>query len=90
MKQKIKDEMICAMKAGDRAKVDTLRYVLSQINYAEIDKHENLTDTEIIILLQKELKKRKEARELYEKAQRQDLVSQQDLEIKILETYLRV
>ncbi len=55
---------ITAMKAGDRVKVDTLRYVLSQISYAEIDKHEDLTDAEIIILLQKELKKRKEAKEL--------------------------
>ena len=88
MKQKIKEEMIAAMKSRDKEKVAVLRYLLSQIGYVEIDKHEDLTDAEIVNLIQKEVKKRKEAKEMFIKGGRQDLINQQDFEIKTLEVYL--
>src|SRR3989338_7235233 len=77
-----------SLKENDRQRVDCLRYLLSQIKYQEIDLKKDMTDEETVELLRKELKKRREAIELFQKGNRQDLVSANQKEIKIIEEFL--
>ncbi|MBI1869368.1 GatB/YqeY domain-containing protein [Candidatus Gottesmanbacteria bacterium] len=61
-----------------------LRFVLSEINYAEIDKQAALTDEEIVSLIQKEIKKRKQAIDLFKKGNRLETVVDEEAQIAIL------
>lgn len=88
IKDDIQNAMYLSMKAGDSVKVKALRYVLSEIKNAEIDKKADLTDEEIISLLQKETKKRKEATQIFRKANRVDLVTDEEKQIEIINQYL--
>jgi len=76
------------MKAKDTAKVSTLRLLISEIKNKEIDKRGELTDDEILAVIQKAVKQRKESIEQYEKAGRSDLVEKEKKELEILEAYL--
>ena len=88
IKEDIKNALVTAMKSRNDLEVRVLRYVLSQINYAEIDKKRELRDEEVISELQKELKKRKEAIELFKKGKRNDLVTDEENQLKVLNRYL--
>ena len=88
LKEKIMQDMKEAMKAKDTAKVSTLRLLISEIKNKEIDKRGELTDDEILAVIQKAVKQRKESIEQYEKAGRSDLVEKEKKELEILEAYL--
>lgn len=92
LKDTIKQDMITFMKAHDQVAVDTIRTLNASIRYYEIDKSHSYTatDEEIVQITQKEVKKRKEAIELYKKGNRQDLVDQESREADILSKYLPV
>lgn len=88
---KINEDYKNAVKEKDEAKRDTLNMLKSAIKYREIELRGNnkeLTEEEIISVIQKEIKKRKEAIELYEKGGREDLASKERREVEILESYL--
>ena len=88
IKEQLKNDMKEAMKAKDKVKLSTIRMIMSLIKNAEIDKRGELTDEEIIGLLQKYAKQRKESIEMYEKGGRQDLVEKEKAELAIVESYL--
>lgn len=88
IKVDIKNALITAMKSRNDLEVRVLRYIISQINYAEIDKKRELNDEEVITELQKELKKRKDAIELFKKGKRNDLVTDEENQLKVLGRYL--
>ena len=88
LKEKIMADMKEAMKAKDTAKVSTLRLLLSEIKNREIDKRGELADDEVIAVIQKAVKQRKESIEQYEKAGRSELVEKEKRELEILESYL--
>ena len=88
MLEKINEDLKSAMKGKDRLTVDTLRLLISRIKNEEIQKKEKLTDPEIAVLVKKEIKKRKEAIELYKKGGREDLAEKESSESTILEAYL--
>lgn len=69
-------------------KVSTLRLLLSELKYAQIQKGSELTDNEIITVVQKELKKRKEAAAGFRSGNREDAALKEEEEAKILENYL--
>lgn len=68
--------------------VRVLRFLLSEIQYAEIAKQSDLTDEETVALLAKELKKRKEAIEMFKKANRDDLVADEEKQLTVIQKYL--
>ncbi len=88
----IKDEIQKAipinLKGGKSTEVKVLRFILSEINYAEIDKQGQLTDEEVITLLQSEVKKRKEAIEMFKRGNREDLVKDEEAQLIIIGQYL--
>lgn len=78
-----------ALKLGDSKKVGALRYLLSIIDKKALTlPPDSFGDREEISVLQKELKNKEEAKELFSKANRTDLVAEQDYEIEILKKYL--
>ncbi|MCJ7739799.1 GatB/YqeY domain-containing protein [Candidatus Microgenomates bacterium] len=76
------------LKAGKALEVKVLRFLLSEIQYAEIAKQSDLTDEETVALLAKELRKRKEAIEMFKKANRDDLVADEEKQLTVIQKYL--
>ena len=89
VKNKIKDDSVVALKNHDNAKVDVLRYLISLIDKREMQLPPGeMKENEEMKVLQKELKNKEEAKEMFLKGNRNDLVEQLEYEIKILKEYL--
>jgi uncharacterized protein YqeY len=88
IKAQLTDAMKRAMKANDDVARRTTRMSLAAIKQAEVDKQTTLDDAAVISLMQKEIKNRREAIEEAKKANRADLVSDNEAEIKVLEAFL--
>ena len=89
--QKIKRDSEDALREGDFLKVKTLRLFLSAFHNREIElrpKKQELAEEDVYSVLKTEIKKRKEAIEMFEKGKREDLVSQEKKELEILKKYL--
>ena len=77
-----------AMKSKDSVKLGTVRGVISAVKNQEIDLKKELSEEEILTIVSREVKKRKEAAVLYEKGNRPELQDKEIQEMKILQTYL--
>jgi len=88
LKEKITEDMRAALRSGDKAKLKLIRMLRSEIRYKEIDNGSELEDDDTIEVLSSALKKRKEAIEEFKKGGREDLVSQEEEELKIILSYL--
>ena len=88
IKTQLSDAMKRAMKANDDVARRTTRMALAGIKQAEVDRQTTLDDAAVMSLLQKEIKNRREAIEEARKANRPDLVSDNEAEIKVLEGFL--
>ncbi|WP_369017241.1 GatB/YqeY domain-containing protein [Thermatribacter velox] len=89
LKEKLNTSMKVALKEGDRIRLDTVRLLLAEIKNKQIEKRtDDLEESEIIALLRKEIKKRKESLEYFEKAQRKDLIEKTKREIEVIESFL--
>ena len=77
-----------AMRARNGVKLETLRYVLSQIKYKEIEEHRELTDDETIGVLANEVKKRKEAIKLFRDSGRDQLVAEEEEKLTTITSLL--
>lgn len=88
MFDRIKDDMIKAMKEKDKFKLSVIRMIKASIDMMRIDKKIEITDEVVIDVLAKELKTREESRLEFNKAGRNDLVENLDKEIAIIKEYL--
>ena len=88
IKSQLNEAMKQAMKANDDVARRTTRMALAAIKQAEVDKRTTLDDPAVIALLQKEIKNRREAIEDARKANRSDLIADNEAEIKVLEAFL--
>lgn len=88
MDQKIKDDLKTAQLDRDEVKVSTLRLLLSEINNARIAKGADLEDSDIISVVQREVKKRKESVEAFRNGGREEQAQKEEAEMKILQDYL--
>jgi uncharacterized protein YqeY len=77
-----------AMKAHDEVRVSTLRLLSSALNYEFIAKQHKLSEEEELVVVRREAKKRKEAIEMYKKANAPDRAAREEAELKILQEYL--
>lgn len=82
--EKIKEDAQEAMKAGNKSLANTLKYLYSLLQTEEARGE----DFQPLRVLQKEMKAKKEALEMFEKADRGDLIENEKAEIKVLEKYL--
>ncbi len=83
----LQDEMKAAMRSRDQARLDALRLMVSAIRYKEVDTP-NLSDEQIVDVLSKEAKKRREAIEAYKQAGRDEAATQEQYELNLIEEYL--
>ena len=89
LRDRIQVELKAAMLAKDADRLSTLRLLKSAVGYAEIErKSEKLPDAEVVALVQKEIKKRRDAMEQYQSGGRPELAERERKEIEVLETFL--
>ena len=92
MRQRINDAVKTAMKSGEKARLSTLRLITAAIKDRELGiggaAPTEVGDPEIVVILQKMVKQRRESIATYEKAGRQDLADQEKAEIAVIEEYL--
>lgn len=89
--EKITKDYIQAIKNRDSLRTAVLSYIKSAIKYREIEnrgKEKELTDNDVIDIINKEVKKREESVEMYRQGGREDLASKEEKEMKILKEYL--
>jgi len=87
-KEKLTADLKDAMRARDTLRKRVLRLALASIKNAEIAKQAELSEAEVVKVLQKEVKERRDTIEGAQKAGRDDLVAEAEAEIAVLETYL--
>lgn len=88
MLDKITKDMIESLKSKDTLRLATLRMLKGAVDFERINKRKDLTDDEIIGVIEKQIKTRKESILEFEKGNRQDLVDKTQSEIDILNSYM--
>lgn len=88
IKEKIEQDLKTALKTGDRTTVSVLRMVKSEIHNLEIRKKSPIDDAEIIGVLSGMVKQHKDSITQFREAQRDELVGQEEAELRIIEHYL--
>jgi uncharacterized protein YqeY len=88
MKTQLTESKKDAMRSGDKVRNLTVSMVLAAIKQVEVDKRIAVDDLAVVALIQKEIKNRREAIEEAKKANREDLIANNEAEIKVLEVFL--
>ncbi len=88
LEETLRSELNAALRGGDNVRRDTLRLLLSSVHNAQIEAGHVLDDDEVLRVLQKEAKERRESIEEFRKGNRQDLVDQEQQQLAIIETFL--
>lgn len=88
LKQKLADDLKQAMKDGDKVKRSAIRLLMAAINNTEITRRAPLEDADILGIITKEVRQRRESIEAFKQGNRQDLVAQEEAELAILQEYL--
>lgn len=88
IKEKIQEDVKAAMKAREQHKVVTLRGVLAVVKQWEIDSRKTATDEDVTTMLQQEIRKRRDTLKFAEQQKRQDLIDQNNEELRVIQTYL--
>jgi len=88
LKNQVQSEMKAAMKSGDKQRLGTIRLILAAVKQREVDERIELDDTQVLVVLDKMVKQRKDSIEQFEKAERADLAEQEAFEIGVLKEFL--
>lgn len=88
LKEQIVAEMKSAMKAGEKQRLATIRLILSAVKQVEVDTRTELNDQDLIGILDKMAKQRRESIEQFEQAGRNDLADKEKSELVIITDYL--
>ncbi|RLD06747.1 MAG: GatB/YqeY domain-containing protein [Chloroflexota bacterium] len=88
LKAQLREELKAAMKSGDSLRKRVVRMALAEVKNVEVDKGDELEDPEVLGVLQKGVKARRETIEGAKKAKRPDLIEEAEAEIAILQEFL--
>ena len=88
LKARVSSEMKEALKAGEKVRLSALRLLAAAVKNREVELRREVTDEEFLEVVAREVKRRKEAAEAYEKAGRKDLLDREREEQAALESYL--
>jgi len=86
--QGFQEDLKEALRKGDTTRRDTIRLILSALNYSQIAKGADLEEGEVLVVLQKEATKRRESIEAFSRGNRPDLVAQEKAELQVILGYL--
>ena len=89
LQERVSQEIKAAMLAKDADRLSVLRMLKSTLGYVQIErKTETLSDADVVAIVQKEVKKRQDSAEQFEKGGRAELAAREKQEIKVLESFL--
>jgi len=88
LKARLTADMKAAMKSGDKERLAVIRMLLAAIKQKEVDERVELRDADIIAVLNKQAKQRKESIDQFRNAGRNDLADSESFELSIIESYL--
>jgi uncharacterized protein YqeY len=88
LKERITDDMKAAMRSGEKERLGVIRMITSAIKQREVDERIILDDTQVLSVLEKMIKQRKESLVQFKAGNRQDLVDKESAEIALLQGYL--
>ena len=88
LREQLNEDMKAAMKAREAEKLAALRLLLAAVKQREVDERITLDDAQLVAVIEKMIKQRKDSIAQYEKAARQDLADKEKFEISVLEGYL--
>ena len=88
LKQQITEDMKAAMRAKETARLGAIRLLLAAMKQREVDERIELTDADVVAIIEKMLKQRRDSISQYKAANRQDLVDVEEFEVTVLQTYM--
>jgi uncharacterized protein len=88
LKERITDDMKAAMRSGEKERLGLIRMITSAIKQREVDERITLDDAQVLSVLEKMIKQRKESLVQFQAGNRQDLVDKEAAEITLLQGYL--
>ena len=88
LKQRLTDDMKTAMKTGEKERLGTIRLVNAAIKQKEVDERIQLDDAQVLAILEKMVKQRKDSIDQYEKAGREELAAIERAEIAVIAQYV--
>jgi uncharacterized protein YqeY len=88
LKGRITDDMKAAMRSGEKERLSVIRMVTAAIKQREVDERITLDDAQVLSVLEKMVKQRKESLEQFKAGNRPDLVDKETAEITLLQTYM--
>jgi uncharacterized protein len=88
LKARINDDMKAAMRGGDAQRRDALRLLLAALKQREVDERKELADADVVAVIEKMIKQRRESITQFEKGGRADLAKNEQFEVGILQGYM--
>ncbi len=88
LKDRISEDMKAAMRSGEREKLSAIRLILAAIKQREVDERVTLDDTQVLAVLEKMVKQRRESIAQFQSGGRSDLVAKETAELDLLKSYM--
>ncbi len=88
LREQINDDLKAAMRGGDAARRDTIRLLLAALKQREVDERKALTDADVLGIIEKMIKQRRDSIAQFEQGGRQDLADKEKQELALLQAYM--
>lgn len=88
LKEQIQDAVKAAMRARETGRLETLRMLSAAIKQREVDERKELSDSDVLAVVEKQVKQRRDAIDQYQQGGREELAAAEQAEIDILQTFL--
>ena len=88
LKERITEDMKASMRSGDKERLAGIRFILAAIKQREVDERIQLDDTQVLAVLDKMIKQRRESITQFQAGGRADLVARESAELTVLQSYL--
>jgi uncharacterized protein YqeY len=88
LREQINDDLKAAMRSGDAARRDTIRLLTAALKQREVDERKVLTDADVLAVIEKMIKQRRDSIAQFEQGGRQDLADKEKQELTLLQAYM--
>ena len=88
LKDRVTEDMKAAMRSGDKDRLSAVRLILAAIKQREVDERITLDDSQVLAVLEKKIKQRRESIAQFQSGGRADLVAKENAELEVLQSYL--
>lgn len=88
LREQINDDLKAAMRSGETARRDTIRLLTAALKQREVDERKVLTDADVLAVIEKMIKQRRDSIAQFEQGGRQDLADKEKQELALLQTYM--